>query len=136
MAKSIDTPIFLCYNDLKGNLKMSIKIALLKSGESVIADIKELLHEEQVCGYLFKSPYVVNFAPTYGFLQEETETDSEEEGEKMNISFSPWIPFTMDKEMPVRYDWLVTVVTPVKQIQELYEELINGQGNQTDSTDE
>ena len=110
---------------------MSIKIALLKSGESVIADIKELLHEEQVCGYLFKSPYVVNFAPSHEFLQEGTIFQ-----EETNISFSPWIPFTMDEEIPVRYDWLVTVVTPVKQIQELYEELINGQNDQPDSTNE
>ena len=33
---------------------MSIKLALLKSGENVIADIKELVSEEKVCGYLFQ----------------------------------------------------------------------------------
>jgi hypothetical protein len=133
MAKSIDTPIFLCYNDLRGNLKMSIKIALLKSGESVIADIKELLHEEQVCGYLFKNPYAVNLAPKYGFLTEES---VEEEDDEINVSFSPWIPLTTDKEIPVRYDWLVTVVSAAKEIEKLYEEMINGQDNQTDSTNE
>ena len=116
---------------------MSIKIALLKSGESVIADIKELLHEDQVCGYLFKNPYVVNLAPKFGFLTEEVVPDIEpEEGEELNVSFSPWIPLTNDEDMPVRYDWLVTVVNPVKEIQKLYEEMINGQDNQTDSTDE
>ena len=36
---------------------MSVKIALLKSGESVIADIKELISDEKVCGYLFKNPH-------------------------------------------------------------------------------
>ena len=41
---------------------MSIKIALLKSGESVIADIKELISDEKICGYLFKSPYIVDLA--------------------------------------------------------------------------
>ncbi len=112
---------------------MSIKIALLKSGESVIADIKELLHEEQVCGYLFKNPYAVNLAPKYGFLTEDAST---EEGEELNVSFSPWIPLTTDKEIPVRYDWLVTVVSAAKEIEELYEEMINGQDDQTDSTDE
>ena len=39
---------------------MSIKIALLKSGESVIADIKELVQEDQLRGYLFKQPFAVN----------------------------------------------------------------------------
>lgn len=112
---------------------MSIKIALLKSGESVIADIKELIHDEQVCGYLFKNPYIVNLAPKYGFLMEEA--GSEDSGE-MNISFSSWIPLTTDKEIPVRHDWLVTVVSAAKEIEKLYEEMINGQDNQTDSTDE
>jgi len=42
----------------------------------------------------------------------------------------------MDKEIPVRYDWLVTVVSPAKEIEKLYEEMINGQDDQTDSTDE
>jgi hypothetical protein len=36
---------------LREELKMSVKIALLKSGESVIADIKELVSEDKVCGY-------------------------------------------------------------------------------------
>ena len=121
---------------------MSIKIALLKSGESVIADIKELIREEQVCGYLFKNPYVVHLMeqePDYQFLSEESvpepQEDEDEDG-KVNVSFIPWIPLTTDKEIPVRYDWLVTVVSAAKQIEELYEEMINGQDNQTDSTDE
>jgi hypothetical protein len=109
---------------------MSIKIALLKSGESVIADIKELIQEEKICGYLFKKPYIVNLSPVYGFLTEEPRDG--EDGE-MNISFSPWIPFTMDEEIPVRYDWLVTVVSPAGEIEKLYEDMINGQNNQNDS---
>ena len=35
---------------------MSIKIALLKSGEQVVTDIKELLSEDKPVGYLFKDP--------------------------------------------------------------------------------
>ena len=112
---------------------MSIKIALLKSGESVIADIKELVKEDKICGYLFKNPYAVGLQPRFQLLTEEP---SEESDVETNISFTSWIPFTMDKEIPVRYDWLVTVVSPAKQIQELYEEMINGQDDQSDSTDE
>ena len=113
---------------------MSIKIALLKSGESVIADIKELLHEDQVCGYLFKNPYAVNLAPKYGFLTEESV--EEEDDDEIDVSFSPWIPLTTDKEIPVRHDWIVTFVSAAKEIEKLYEEMINGQDNQSDSTDE
>ena len=38
---------------------MSIKLALLKSGESVISDAKELIADDKVCGYLFDKPHVV-----------------------------------------------------------------------------
>ena len=40
---------------------MSIKVALLKSGESVIADIKELISNDNICGYLFENPNVINY---------------------------------------------------------------------------
>ena len=42
------------------NIVMSIKVALLKSGESVIADIKELVSDDNVCGYLFENPNIIN----------------------------------------------------------------------------
>ena len=40
---------------------MSIQLALLKSGEEVIADIKEIRQEEtdELVSYLFKKPYCV-----------------------------------------------------------------------------
>ena len=111
---------------------MSIKIALLKSGESVITDVKELIRDDQIHGYLFKKPYAVNLSPAYGFL---TEDASGEDDGNVSVSFSPWIPFTTDEEILVRCDWLVTVVNPAKEIQELYEEMINGQSDQSNSAD-
>ena len=110
---------------------MTIKIALLKSGESVIADIKELIQEEKICGYLFKKPYAVNLSPTYGFLTEEISEDNVEDNveDNINVSFSPWIPLTQDEEIPVRYDWLVTVVNPIDDVKTLYEEMIGGKTN-------
>ena len=58
---------------------MSIKIALLKSGESVIADIKELISDEKICGYLFKNPYIVDLAPNEEvLLLEEGQTPPED----------------------------------------------------------
>ena len=40
------------------NIVMSIKVALLKSGESVIADIKELISNDNICAYLFENPNI------------------------------------------------------------------------------
>jgi len=115
-------PLFLCYNELRGKLKMSVKIALLKSGESVIADIKELISDEKVCGYLFKNPHKMQISNSI-FLTEEP---VEPEDGTISVTFSSWIMFTSDSEIPVRPDWIVTIVEPVKDIKKMYEEKVNG----------
>ena len=99
---------------------MSVKIALLKSGESVIADIKELISDEKVCGYLFTKPQKIDINQGIFLVEEPTESDS------VSITFSSWILFTSDDEIPVRPDWIVTIVEPVKTIKEMYEEKVNG----------
>ena len=101
---------------------MSVKIALLKSGESVIADIKELISDDKVCGYLFKNPHKMKVSNSI-FL---TENPVEPEDGTVSVTFSSWILFTSDDEIPVRPDWIVTIVEPVKSIKEMYEEKVNG----------
>ena len=120
--KPVAPPLFLCYNELRGKLKMSVKIALLKSGESVIADIKELISEDKVCGYLFTNPHKMQVSNSI-FLTEESIVP--EDG-TVSVTFSSWILFTSDNEIPVRPDWVVTIVEPVKDIKKMYEEKVNG----------
>ena len=55
---------------------MSIKLVLLKSGEQVIADAKELVAEEKVCGYLLNKPQKVS--ATNSMLLTEEEGPSED----------------------------------------------------------
>ena len=84
---------------------------------------------------MFKKPYIVDLAHNEEvLLLEEGQTPSEDRN--VGVNFTPWISLTSDKEIPVRPDWIVTVVTPVKEIEKLYEEMINGQDDQSDSTDE
>ena len=52
---------------------MSIKVALLKSGESVIADIKELISDDNICGYLLENPKIITYLEPE-VLTEQTET--------------------------------------------------------------
>lgn len=103
---------------------MSVQLALLKSGETVIADIKELISDEKLCGYLFKNPYVVGFK-THDYLIEE-QTDSQD----LEVVLTPWIIFTKDTEIPVRTDWVVTVVGAHSDIDKMYEENVNGKADQ------
>lgn len=108
---------------------MSVKIALLKSGESVIADIKELISEEKVCGYLFTNPHKMQINNSI-FL---TEQPVKSEDNTVSVTFSSWIMFTSDSEIPVRPDWVVTIVDPVKSIKDMYEEKVNGKTSEVSS---
>ena len=109
---------------------MSIKLALLKSGETIISDMKELISDDKVCGYLFKDPHVVDYRTQ--FLTEERDTTKND----LQVSFTPWIIFSKDDRMPVPKDWIVTVVEPITSITELYESKVNQQNSQTYSSDE
>tara|TARA_R100000152_G_scaffold15375_1_gene7204 strand:- start:177 stop:524 length:348 start_codon:yes stop_codon:yes gene_type:complete len=109
---------------------MSIKLAVLKSGENVIADIKELISDDKVCGYLFTKPHIVNTRTPIILTEENTSSGNVE------ISLVPWIMLTSDTKVPVPTDWVVTIVEPVDAVKTMYEEKVNGQSSQTDSSDE
>ena len=108
---------------------MSIKVALLKSGESVIADIKELISDDNICGYLFEIPNIITYLEPE-VLTEQTETS------KLKISLIPWILITSDTKIPVRSDWVITIVEPIEEVKKIYEEKINGEDSQVNSVGE
>jgi len=101
---------------------MSIKIALLKSGENVIADIKELVDEnEKVVSLVFYNPYVVRLLTPHILFEENSVVESEHK-----VSFYPWIPLSKDKEMAVDPSWIITVVEPQELVKSSYESKMSG----------
>jgi hypothetical protein len=101
---------------------MSIKLSVLKSGDNVIADIKEIISDDNiVVGYLFCDPQKVECQKRFVL----TEDISNSTGE-VQITLSPWIILSDDKNIPVRPDWVVTMVEPVSILKEMYEEKVNG----------
>ena len=114
---------------------MSIKLALLKSGENVIADIKELISEEKVCGYLFTKPYFVSTRKSPVLTEEKEPLNAS----NLEVAFEPWIVLAKDQKIPVNSDWIVTIVEPLDNVTKMYEERVNGKQGETDkdnSTDE
>lgn len=99
---------------------MSVKLALLKSGETVISDIKEVFSEEKSCGYVFYKPYKV-LTERSVFLAEDVDFDA-----KIEVSLSAWILLTQDDQILVPSDWVVTIVEPLNSVKEIYEERVNG----------
>ena len=109
---------------------MSIKLAVLKSGEDIIADVKEIMSEDNVVGYLLHNPHSVLCEEPLLVEEEDKQNGS------IQIRLRPWLILSKDDKVPVRPDWLVTIVEPVDMLKEMYEEKVNGQTDQTDSTDE
>ena len=101
---------------------MSVKLAVLKSGEQVIAEAKELVSkdEEKVRGYLFTRPHKVVTAQPL-LLTEESKDDN-----SLEVTLSPWIILSADKEVVVPTDWVVTLVEPLESVVKMYEEKVNG----------
>jgi hypothetical protein len=110
---------------------MSIKLALLKSGEFVISDAKELISNEKVCGYLFENPHVVELRKSLLLVEE-----NENPGGDLEVILFPWIVLTSDTKIPVPPDWVVTIVEPIQTIKQMYEEKVNGQNNQVSTLEE
>ena len=93
---------------------MTIKILLLKSGEDVITDVKEMVSpDEKVIGYFLTKPCVVKLIPKY----------SEDESKKETaIRMYPWMPLAKEKDIPLPTDWVVTIVTPLEKVEQMYKE--------------
>jgi len=108
---------------------MTIKMAMLKSGEDVIADIKEVIVKEKETDsdiqkpvlYVFDKPYIVKL----------TDPDVLMEGEARTISllFYPWVPMSKEKEFYVSPDWVVTLYEPQDDIKESYMSKRDGRRN-------
>lgn len=104
---------------------MSVKLAVLKSGEDIVADIKEARDKEthEAIWYVFKNPVRVELVPTKvkELLNEDNKTEEENQRE---LFFSPWIPLSAENEVIVPMDWVVTVVEPHEQVLKSYTERI------------
>ena len=102
---------------------MSVKLLLLKSGEQVISDVKELIHKDsdKVYGYVLHKPHEVVESKAVVL------TEDASDNRNLEITLSPWILLTEDKSMTVPQDWIITIVNPIKSIAKMYEEKTNGQ---------
>ena len=119
---------------------MTVKLVMLKSGEDIIADVKEIKSEEDVVGYFFHDPLIVKmYSPEEPVvLSEENGVESQhgttkEISSKVGITFYPWVPLSAEKKIPCSADWVITMVEPMQNLKKLYQEKINGrdEGNQS-----
>ena len=97
---------------------MSIKLTLLKTGEQIISDMKELVSEgdENAHAYMLENPHTVEINEKQFITEEE-----KEEGDfGINVSLLPWIILSKDKKMLIPVDSVLTVVEPLESVTQLY----------------
>ena len=104
---------------------MAIKLAVLQDQDQVIAEIKELLDDSKPIGYLFANPHLI-------ITEKELLAESDDD-RKIQITLSPWILLSADKEVLVPRHQVVTIVEPIDSLKEMYLEKING--SESTSTD-
>ncbi len=99
---------------------MTIKLALLKSGEEVISDIGEMVTDKKtVVGYYFTNPCRAILTTS----EDEGEADDEIEGVEtppVSIKLLPWLPLANEDTIPVVADWVISIVEPQPKLKELY----------------
>ncbi len=100
---------------------MTIKLAVLKSGEDIVADMQEMLvkdsdGKDKTVGYYFKYPCSVKL-----FTSDDETAGEGVEGTPFKLRLTPWMPLAKEQLIPVVADWVITLVDPIDQLREMYE---------------
>ena len=110
---------------------MTVKLAILKSGEDIVADIKEMVVGEgddaRVVGYFLTKPCGVSLNSKNIKVDDEKDT--------YQLKLFPWCPLTKQEKIPISADWVVTIVDPIDKITEMYTKEVLGDGSESSSSD-
>ena len=115
---------------------MTVKLLLLKSGEDIVSDIKEMIvgeeENQRVVGYFLHKPCVVKMTPPTN-LPEEFKEDLDPQKASFQVTLFPWMPLTKDTTIPISADWVITMVNPTDKLKNMYmEDVLNyGKDNST-----
>ena len=102
---------------------MSIKLILLKSGEKLISDAKELVSDtetdnKKVYAYFLCNPQVVTTRSKV--LLTEEKLDSDVNNFEIDVVLSPWMILSQDKDFVIPTDWVVTISEPLASVRQMY----------------
>lgn len=103
---------------------MAIKVARLKSGEDVIADISEVQQKDTGIRQAFVFVHPFNIV-----VEKELVPGTEERNQQYTgrILMDKWQPLTLDEEIAVNPDWVVSIVEPSLSVLEAYGQTIKPQ---------
>jgi hypothetical protein len=104
---------------------MSIQICLLKTGETIVADIKEVIDTEkdESLGYKVSNPFVVEFQYTNITKVDDEKVEEIEESDN-DIKFKPWAPLARKTEFNFPHEFISVIYDPHESIVNSYISII------------
>lgn len=101
---------------------MSTSIVILKTGEQIICDLKELFDgdgedKKGVC-LLMKNPFSLSIVEVP--LQNEIGTD-------LQVKFTRWCPYSPDVEFKLPYDAIMSIASCEINLEQAYLEKVNAE---------
>ena len=97
---------------------MSIKLTLLKSGETLISEMKELVaeKEQQAHAYLLENPHIVQTREKTFLSEEEKKTGDF----GIDVTLIPRIILSADKKVIIPVDVVTTIVEPIASVKQMF----------------
>ena len=98
---------------------MSVKLTILKTGETLISDMQELVSDQEQASphaYLLNNPHRVR-TKDKAFLTEE-ERDEKKFG--IDVIMTPWIILSSDKKIVLPVDCVMTIVEPIDGVKKMF----------------
>ena len=98
---------------------MSVKLTLLKTGETLISEMQELVADKDQLSphaYLLDNPHVVRTRDKQ-FLTEEEKTEKKF---GIDVVMTPWIILSSDKKIIIPVDVVTTIVEPIASVKQMF----------------
>ena len=103
---------------------MSIKLCLLKTGETVIGDVKEVIDpaKNETLGFKISAPYVIDYQYQKVLNVEDVnlEVNETEKNTDSQINFRFWAPLSSERDFKFPHEFVEVIYEPHKSIVESY----------------
>lgn len=105
---------------------MSIKLCLLRNGDTCIADVKEMLdpNEDVSAGYLLCDPFKLSTVEDNRTTLVGEEGNFSEQEESRRLAFSRLFSLSNDRNFSVAHEFVDVIYTPHKNLEETYIDIV------------
>tara|TARA_B100001063_G_scaffold225722_1_gene234761 strand:+ start:1618 stop:2097 length:480 start_codon:yes stop_codon:yes gene_type:complete len=105
---------------------MSIKLCLLKNGDTCIADVKEMLDpgEDVSAGYLLCDPFKLNTVESSSTTTVDANANYAEQNQERRLSFSRLFSLSNDRNFSVTHDFVDVIYNAHQNLVDTYLDIV------------